>query len=106
MSHKQNTSSMNLFDVSGLLTLRFKIYFSIDAIKMLAKASAILVPMALPCVFSVKLEGVLVQYKAEHLSLKFSSFQRLLGMKVFVSAAHYSDSFLLWDIRVKACDIP
>ena len=40
VSHKQNTSSMNLFHVSGLLT--------IDAIKTLAKATAILVPMAVP----------------------------------------------------------
>ena len=45
VSHKQNTSSMNLFHVSGLLTLCLKISFSIDAIKMLAKATAILVPM-------------------------------------------------------------
>ena len=51
VSHKQNTSSMNLFHVSGLLTLCLKISFSIDAIKMLAKATAILVPMAVPCVW-------------------------------------------------------
>ena len=38
-----------------LLTLCLKISFSIDAIKMLAKATAILVPMAVPCVFPVKL---------------------------------------------------
>ena len=49
--HKQNTSPMNLFHVSGLLTLCLKISFSIDAIKMLAKATAILVPMAVPCVW-------------------------------------------------------
>ena len=56
VSHKQNTSSMNLFHVSGLLTLCLKISFSIDAIKMLAKATAILVPMVVPCVvFPVKL---------------------------------------------------
>ena len=48
--HKQNTSSMNLFHVTGLLTLYLKISFSIDAIKMLAKATVILVPMAVPCV--------------------------------------------------------
>ena len=59
--------------------------------------------VCLEIVFSVKLEGV--QYKAEHFSEKFSSYRRLLGMKVFVCVAHYSDSFLLWDIRVKACDI-
>ena len=29
----------------------------------------------------------------------------LLVIKVFVCVAHYSDSFLLWDIRVKASDI-
>ena len=34
VSHKQNTSSMNLFHVSGLLTLCLKISFSIDAMKM------------------------------------------------------------------------
>ena len=34
VSHKQNTSSMKLFHVSGLLTLYLKISFSIDAIKM------------------------------------------------------------------------
>ena len=55
-------------------------------------------------VFFVKLERVLLQYKAEHFSEKFSSYRRLLGMKVFVCVAHYSDSFLLWDIRVRACD--
>ena len=61
--------------------------------------------MCLEIVFSVKLEGGLLQYKAEHFSEKFSSYRRLLGMKVFVCVAHYSDSFLVWDIRVKACDI-
>ena len=67
---------MNLFHVSGLLTLRLKISFSTGAIKMLAKATAILVPMGVPYVcffFSVKLEGGLLQYKAEHFSEKFSS---------------------------------
>ena len=58
VSHKQNTSSMNLFQASGLLTRYRKISSSIDAIKMLAKATVILVPMAVPCVFSVKLEGL------------------------------------------------
>ena len=51
VSYKQNTSSVNLFHVSGLLTLCLKISFSIDAIKMLAKATAILVPMVVPCVW-------------------------------------------------------
>ena len=93
VSHKQNTSSMNLF---------YEISSSIDATKMLAKATIILLPMAVPCVFfSVKLEGALLQYKAEHFCEKFSSYTRLLGMKVFVCVAHYSDSFLVWDIRVK-----
>ena len=96
---------MNLFHVSGLLTLCLKISSSIDAIKMLAKATVILVPMVVPCVFSVNLEGALLQYKAENFSEKFSSKRRLLGTKVFVCVAHYSDSFLLWDIRVRACDI-
>ena len=93
---------MNLFHVSGLLTLYLKISSFIDAIKMLAKATAILVPTAVPFVFYVKLEGALLQYKAEHFCEKFSSYKRLLGMKVFVCVAHYSDSFLVWDIRVKA----
>ena len=103
VSHKQNTSQMNIFHGSGLLTLCLKISFSIDAIKMLAKATAILVPMAVTCVW--RLEGVLLQYKAEHFSEKISSYRRLLGINVFVCVAHYSDSFLLWDIRVKASDI-
>ena len=61
--------------------------------------------MCLEIVFPVKLEGVLLQYKAEHFSEKISSYGRLLVMKVFVCVAHDSDSFLLWDIRVKASDI-
>ena len=98
---------MNLFHVSGLLTLSLKISFSIDAMKMLAKATAILVSMAFPCVwrilvFPVKLEGVLLQYKAEHFSEEICSYRRVIGMKVLVCVAYYSDSFLLWDIRVKA----
>ena len=36
---------------SGFLTLCLKISFSIDAIKMLEKATAILVPMTVPCVW-------------------------------------------------------
>ena len=59
--------------------------------------------MAVLCVFSVKLEGALLQ--AEHFCEKFSRYRRVLGMKVFVCVAHYSDSFLVWDIRVKACNI-
>ena len=99
---------MNLFHVSGLYTLCLKISFSTDAIKMLAKASAILVPLAVPCleiIIPVKLEGVLLQYKADYFSEKISSYRRLLVMKVFVCVAHYIDSFLLWDISVKASDI-
>ena len=105
MSHKQNTLSVQIFHVSGLLTLYLKIFSSIDAIKMLAKATIMLVPMAVLCVFSIKLEGALTQYKAEHFCEKVSSYRRCLGMKVFVCVAHYSDSLLVWDIRVKACNI-
>ena len=61
--------------------------------------------MCLEIVFPVKLEEVLLQYKAEHFSEKISCYRRLLSMKVFVSVACYSDSFLLWDVRVKASDI-
>ena len=61
--------------------------------------------MCLEIVFPVKLEGVLLQYKAEYFSEKIGSYRRLLGMKVFVCVSYYSDSFLLWDIRVKASDI-
>ena len=109
-SHKQNTSSMNLFHVSGFLTLCLKISFSIDAIKMLAKATAILVPMAVPCVWrsldrAVKLEGVLLQYKAKHFSEEICSYRRVVGMNVLVCVAYYSGSFLLWYIREKASDI-
>ena len=61
--------------------------------------------MCLEIVFPMKLEGVLLQYKAEHFSEKISCYRRLLGMKVFVCVAYYSDSFLLGDVRVKARDI-
>ena len=61
--------------------------------------------MCLEIVFSVKLEGVHLQYKAGHFSEKISSYRRVSGLKVFVCVADYSDSFLLWDIRVKASDI-
>ena len=40
--------------------------------------------MCLEIVFPVKLEGVLLQYKAKHFSEKISSYRRLLGMKIFV----------------------
>ena len=50
VSHKQNTSPMNLFHVSGLLTLSLKIYLSIDAKKMLVKK---LLPFKCPWQFRV-----------------------------------------------------
>ena len=101
---------MNPFHVSGLLTLCLKISFSIDAIKMLAKATAIIFSahgssVCLKTVFPVKLEGVLLQYKTEHFSEEICSYRRVIGMKVLICVAYYSDSLLLWDIRVKASNI-
>ena len=61
--------------------------------------------MCLEIVFLIKLEGVLLQYKAEHFSEEICSYRRVIGMKVLVCVAYYSDSFLLWDIRVKTSDI-
>ena len=57
--------------------------------------------MCLEIVFPVKLEGVLLQYKAEHFSEEICSYRRVIGMKVLVRVAYYSDFFLLWDIRLR-----
>ena len=47
----ENISSIYLFQASGFLALRSRICDSTFPIKMLAKATAILVPMAVPCVW-------------------------------------------------------
>ena len=47
----ENISSIYLSQASGFLALRSKICDSTFPIKMLAKATAILVPMAVPCVW-------------------------------------------------------
>ena len=61
--------------------------------------------MCLEIIFPVKLEGVLLQYKTEHFSEEICSYRRVISMNVLVCVAYYNDSFLLWDIRVKASDI-
>ena len=38
--------------------------------------------MCLEIAFPVKLEGVLLQYKAEHFSEEICSYRRVIGMKV------------------------
>ena len=109
VSHKQNSSSMNLFHVSGLLTLCLKISFFYRCHKDVGKSychfSVHGSSVCLKIVFPVKLEGVLLQYKAEHFSEEICSYRRVIGMKVLVCVVYYSDSFLLWDIRVEASDI-
>ena len=50
VSHTDMTSSINLFQKMGLMLLCLSISFSILAMKMLAKATAIFVPMAVPWV--------------------------------------------------------
>ena len=47
----ENISSIYLFQTSGLRALRLRISVSTTAIKMFAKATAILVPMAVLCVW-------------------------------------------------------
>ena len=51
VSHKENTSSMYLFHSSGFLLLLLIISVSTADIKMFAKATAIFVPIAVPCVW-------------------------------------------------------
>lgn len=51
VSDKQKIWSINLFHTCGFLLLCLMISFSTFAIKMLAKATAILVPMAFPYVW-------------------------------------------------------
>ena len=46
--HIDMTSSMNLFQMIGFVSLCLSISFSILAIKILAKATAIFLPMAVP----------------------------------------------------------
>ena len=58
VSHTDMTSSINLFQNMGLMLLCLSISFSILAMKMLAKATAIFVPMGLKIIFLVKLERV------------------------------------------------
>ena len=50
VSHTDMTSLINLFQKMGLILLCLRISFSILAMKMLAKATAIIVPMAVPWV--------------------------------------------------------
>ena len=50
VSFTDMTSSINLFQKMGLMLLCLSISFSILAMKMLAKATAIFVPMAVPWV--------------------------------------------------------
>ena len=48
VSHRENTSSMYRFHTNGFLVQWFIISVSIFAIKMLAKETAIFVPIAVP----------------------------------------------------------
>ena len=50
VSHTDISSSINLVQKMGLMLLCLSIHFSILAMKMLAKATAIFVPMAVPWV--------------------------------------------------------
>ena len=50
VSYTDMTSSINLFKKTGLMRLCLSISFSILAMKMLAKTTAIFVPMAVPWV--------------------------------------------------------
>ena len=47
----ENISSIYLFQTSGLRALWLRICVSTSDIKMFAKATAILVPMAVPCIW-------------------------------------------------------
>ena len=49
--HREKTSSMYLFYVSGFVALRPIISVSTAAIKILAKDTAIFVPIAVPCLW-------------------------------------------------------
>ena len=49
--HSENMSSMYLFHSSGFVLLWLIIFVSTEAIKMFAKATAIFVPMAVPCIW-------------------------------------------------------
>ena len=48
--HTEKMSSINLFQMRGLCGLLTSSCFSMCAIKMTAKATAIFVPIAIPCV--------------------------------------------------------
>ena len=50
MFHREKTSSIYIFQVSGLKWLRFMISVSTMTMEMLAKETAIFVPIAVPCV--------------------------------------------------------
>ena len=50
MFQRQNISSMKRLKAIGLYLVLLRISVSILAMKMMAKATAILVPMAIPCV--------------------------------------------------------
>ena len=47
-SHNEKMSSMYRFQISGFMTLLLRIFVSMSAIKIFAKATAILVPIAVP----------------------------------------------------------
>ena len=49
--HRENISSIYLFKTRGLLELRLVIYVFTVLMKILAKAAAIFVPIAVPCVW-------------------------------------------------------
>ena len=53
MSHSEKLSSINLFQTKGLEGLAITSRFSRSAIKITEKATVVLVPIAMPCVWSV-----------------------------------------------------
>ena len=61
--------------------------------------------MSLEIVFPIEMERVLFKDKTEHFFKQVCSYRRVFVIKFFLCVAYYSNSFLLWDIRVKAGDI-
>ena len=87
-------SSINLFHASGFFVFCLKIVCSIFTIKILAKAIAIFVPTAVPCIkryifFPIELERILFKNEAEHFLKKVCSYRRVFVMEFFVRLAYY-----------------
>ena len=61
--------------------------------------------MSLEIVFPVEMERILFQDKFYHFSEEVSWNRKLVSIECFVCSTYNFDSFLLWDVCVKASNV-